>query len=71
MFCHYPEREKAKANVLNVPAWDFYVTSTEALNREFGEAKSVSLAAVRGVSQPCSFSGLKKTVDGFLRPISI
>jgi hypothetical protein len=64
VFCHYPEREKAKANVLNVPAWDFYVTSTEALNREFGEAKSVSLAAVRRVGQPCNFSGLKKTVDG-------
>ena len=63
VFCHYPERDKAKANVLDVPAWDFYVVSTAALNQEFGNAKSVSLAAVRRMRIRCKFDGLKAGVD--------
>jgi hypothetical protein len=63
VFCHYPEQDKAKANVLDVPAWDFYVVLTATLNREFGEAKSLSLAAVRRVGLRCRFDGLKAGVD--------
>ncbi|MGD0580624.1 MAG: hypothetical protein ABSC08_17065, partial [Bryobacteraceae bacterium] len=63
VFCHYPERDKAKANVLDVPAWDFYVVATPTLNRGFGEAKSLSLAAVRRVAVRCKFDGLKAAVD--------
>jgi hypothetical protein len=44
VFRHYPESDKAKANVFHVPAWDFYVVSTAMLNREFGERKSLPLA---------------------------
>ena len=39
VFCHYPERERAKANVLDVPAWNFDVISTETLNRDFGKGE--------------------------------
>jgi hypothetical protein len=63
VFCHYPERDKAKTNVLDVPAWDFYVLSTATLNLEFGNAKSVSLAAVRRLRIRCKFDGLKAAVD--------
>lgn len=66
VFCHYPERDKSKANVLDVPAWDFYVVSTETLNREFGEAKSISLASIRRVGARCKFDTLKATVDAIL-----
>jgi hypothetical protein len=62
VFCHYTERDKAKANVLHVPAWDFYVVSTAILNREFGEAKSLSLEAVKRVAAPCKWEGLKMAV---------
>src|SRR5438876_11896679 len=47
VFCHYPEQDRTKANVLDVPAWDFYVGGTDVLNRDFAEAKSLSLAAGR------------------------
>ena len=69
VFCHYPERDKAKANALDVPAWDFYVASTATLNQHFGEAKSLSLAAVRRVGIRCKFDGLKAAVDEQLPPI--
>jgi hypothetical protein len=49
--------------VLDVPAWDFYVVATPTLNRGFGEAKSLSLAAVRRVAVRCKFDGLKAAVD--------
>jgi hypothetical protein len=63
VFCHYPERDKGKANVLDVPAWDFYVMTTQDVNAAFGEAKSVSLANVRAKASRCKFGDLKKTVD--------
>ena len=69
IFCHYPERDKAKADALDVPAWDFYVVSTATLNQQFGEAKSLSLAAVRRVGIRCRFDGLKEAVDEQLSPI--
>jgi hypothetical protein len=66
VFCHYPEKDKAKANVLDVPAWDFYVMPVDAVNRKFGEAKSISLAALRGTAARCKFAELRAIVDGAL-----
>ena len=63
VFCHYPERDKVNANGLDVPAWDFYVTSAATLNQHFGEAKSLSLAAVRRAGIRCRLDGLKVAVD--------
>src|SRR5439155_2314686 len=64
VFGHYPEQDRAK--VLDVAAWDFYVVATEALNRDFGQTKSLSLTTVRLIGQRCKFDGLKKTVNRVL-----
>jgi hypothetical protein len=66
VFCVHAERDKAKANVLDVSTWDFYVVATETLNPEFGAAKSLSLASVRRIGQRCTFGGLQAAVDGVL-----
>lgn len=66
VFCHYPERDKTKANVLDVAAWDFYVVSTAALNREFGETKSLSLATVRRLGKRCKYGELRAAVEQVL-----
>lgn len=63
VFCLYPEREKAKADPLDVPAWDFYVVPTRTLNREFDRAKSLSLAAVQRAGIHAKYSGLRAAVD--------
>jgi hypothetical protein len=63
VFCLYPERDRSKTNVLNIPAWEFYVVPTETLNREFGTAKSISFAALKRLAVPCKFAGLKAVVD--------
>ena len=64
---HFPERDKTKANVLDVPALYFYVVSTAALNREFGETKSLSLATVRRLGMRCKFGELRAAVEQVLR----
>jgi len=66
IFCLYPEKEKGAVNVLDVPAWEFYVVSTASLNQKFGEAKSLSLQAVGQVAAPCTFDKIRATVDGVL-----
>ena len=66
VFCHYPEKDKIKANVLDVPAWDFYIMPIDVLNREFKEAKSVSLSALRRMAACCKFAELRATVDRML-----
>jgi hypothetical protein len=67
VFCLYTEKNKAKANVLEVAAWDFFVVSTATLNQEFRTAKSISLAALKRLAVACKFEGLKVAVDGATR----
>ncbi len=66
VFCHYPESDRAKANVLDVPTWDFYVAPVATINERFGPRKSISLAGVRNHATHCKFDRLKPTVDGIL-----
>ena len=71
VFCHYPEQDRAKANVLAVPSWDFYVTSIATINDCFGTRKTISLASVKRHSTHAKFDGLKRTVDTVLRIESV
>jgi hypothetical protein len=66
VFCFHAEKDKAKANVLDVAAWDFFVVPTATLDKEFGAAKSISLAAVKRLAMPCRFAGLKAAVDAVI-----
>jgi hypothetical protein len=67
IFCLYTGRDKAKANVLDLSEWEFYVALTTALNREFGDAKSISLASVRRIADKCGIGELKAAVDRALK----
>jgi hypothetical protein len=63
VFCLHIERDKSKANILDVSTWEFYVVSTDVLNRDYREAKSLSLAAVYRLAAPCKYDELKTAVD--------
>lgn len=63
VFCVHPEKDKEKANVLDVSSWRFYVLSTKVLNHEFSVAKSLSLSAVKRIAMACGFDELKALVD--------
>lgn len=66
VFCHLSERDRLKVNVLNVPAWDFYVISLDSLNERCGEMKSISLSAVKKLAAACKFKELRAVVDSIL-----
>ncbi len=70
VFCLYPERDNAKANVLDIPAWDFYVVSTAVLNRKFDKRKSLPLVEVRQLARRCKVEELKAVVDDALHTCS-
>jgi hypothetical protein len=70
VFCVHAEKDKSKADVLDVATWDGYVVSTEVLNQQFGMAKSLSLAAVERIALRCKFEGLKVTVDEGLEQLA-
>lgn len=63
VFCLYPERDRTRANVLDIPAWDFYVISTSTLNQKCGDSKSLSLSAVQRLAIQCKYDGLKQSID--------
>src|ERR1035438_6718653 len=47
VFCCRPEEDRARANVLDVQSWDFYVVPVETLNSTLGKQKTISLAIVK------------------------
>lgn len=63
VFCHHPEEDKLKANILDIPAWDFYVASVCHLNRLYPSAKSISISGVRDLARACKFPHLRRVVD--------
>ena len=66
VFCLYPETDPARADILDVAAWQFYVLSTQEIDRAFAEQKTVALSRVRALCQPAGYQGLKDRVDAAL-----
>lgn len=66
VFCVYPERDRAKCNVLDVTAWEFYIMPTALLEQAFKDRVRVSLRAIESRSVSCRFERLKQTVDEVL-----
>jgi hypothetical protein len=63
VFCLYAETDLNKANVLDVPAWEFYVLPTGRIDVELGAQKRVGLGTLRRMIDPVSYPALKKRVD--------
>jgi hypothetical protein len=68
VFCHFTELspEKAGESLLDTRAWEFYVLPTSELERNFPNAKSLSLSVLRRLVRPVSFSSLRDQVDAVL-----
>ena len=64
IFCLYKHKERASANPLCLDQWDFFVLPTEAINKQLGNQKSLSLKSLLALN-PIStkYAELKKTVD--------
>jgi hypothetical protein len=63
VFCIYAETDRSRANVLEVNRWEFYVLSTEKINRDLGSQKSAALSTIKSVVEAVGYSQLKGSVD--------
>jgi hypothetical protein len=66
VFCVYTETERSRANVLDVDQWEFYVVSTEEINRQLGPQKSAALSTIEWLTEPVGYTQLKERVDSAL-----
>jgi hypothetical protein len=66
VFCLYPETDPAKVDVLDAGAWEFYVLSTEQIERELGNQKSIGLRGLRALCDPVRYSGLQVRIGELL-----
>jgi hypothetical protein len=64
VFCLLKEQDRSVINPLNLDQWEFYVLSTEQINREKGSQKSIGLSGLLKM-QPIvtGFDGIKNAVD--------
>jgi hypothetical protein len=62
VFCLFAEQDRARADVLNLDAWEFYVLPTERIDREFGEQKSAGLSRIRALCPPVAYAELAEQI---------
>ena len=68
IFCLYSETDAAKANILDMVTWQFYVMPTEQIDQEFGNQRSISLGRLQQFCQPVAYPDLRSLVDKTLHP---
>ena len=66
IFCLHTEKEKDKANVLDINSWRFYVITTENINKNFGDQKYISLSRIKALDKPVTFDKLKEKIKNIL-----
>ena len=65
-FCVYTEKDRSRVNVLDVNMWEFYVVSTEQINRQLGPQKTAALSTIERLAEPVGFDRLKERVTSAL-----
>ena len=63
VFCLYTEKVREAADVLDLEKWEFYVLSTERINRELGTQKRVGLGRIQRMTGPVRYARLRESVD--------
>lgn len=63
VFCLFKECDRAKANVLDVSQWGFYIVNTLELNHRHNAAKSLSLKRLQLYCCEATYADLKATIN--------
>ncbi|AQT67033.1 hypothetical protein STSP2_00172 [Anaerohalosphaera lusitana] len=63
VFCLLAEKDRSRVNVLDTTQWQFYVLPREVLDAELGEAKTLSLKVLEGLTEPITYQKLKLAID--------
>jgi hypothetical protein len=64
VFCVLHHKDKKTLDPLNLDQWDFYVMPTEALDRECGNQKTISLNALLNLKpKKCAYGKIGATIE--------
>ena len=63
VFCLLAHIDKETVNPMDVSQWEFYALRTDVIDREFGDAQSISLRDLRSRSKQYGYSELKHGVQ--------
>jgi hypothetical protein len=63
VFCLFFEQDRDVANVLDVSQWQFYVLSTQRINDELGNQKSVGLGTIQSMTDPVHLGQIRESVE--------
>ena len=66
VFCLYPEKDRAKADPIQVPDWQFFVLSTSVINETFRDQGKVALSRIADAVSPVRYHDLRAAVDAAL-----
>ena len=64
VFCVLTEKIKAEVNPLDIEQWEFYIMSTQLMDKELADSQSISLATVLKYSQRYTFKQLNVYLTG-------
>lgn len=72
VFALFTERDQslARARILDVSAWKFYVLGTSALTADVGEQKTLTLDRLKRVTTPVAYSDLRTAIEKALQSVS-
>lgn len=62
VFCLLKHKDKATVDPLNLNQWEFYILSTQEINKVFGLQKSISLSTLQQHASTVSFDDIKTTI---------
>ena len=64
VFCVLTEKIKSEVNPLDIEQWEFYIMSTQLIDKELADSQSISLATVLKYSQRYTFKQLNIYLTG-------
>lgn len=62
VFCLNTGMTKAESDPLELTHWEFYIIKTEEINKECGDAKTISLSRLQKLVNPVPYDKIKETV---------
>ncbi len=63
IFCVLTEKEVAKADVLNLDQWQFYVVRTSTLDEQLPTKKKIGIRPLQQIASPVHYTKLKDILD--------
>jgi hypothetical protein len=67
VFCYYPETDPLKADILDVPAWLFFVVPTELIDQTCQNQKTIGIKKIQALCEPVKIMELRKAIDAILK----